>query len=919
MDEYTQLRTLLLSDDEQRLDAIEHRLNNTQQRSDEIAQILPDALRSPKYQSEISTALHTPTTKCMQNAFKETPAKYAKALMPAIEPALKTTIANALRSIRQFSQTTSQQLQVLETDVQKHESRLNHVDSLQKTVLALQQSNRQLSEQVNIIDSSVSDYVAKNDATSQQLNTQLAKRFKRLEIRLDDAERRSMEVAQILPNAIRQANNEKNSEQLVDSLQHPVEFCIKQSVEKDTQVFADALFPIMGPAIRRSINESLKNLIQSLNQRVESTLSPRNVKWWLEAKVKRQSFAEIVLERTLQYRVEQVFLIHKHTGLLMQHVMQEDTSIGDGDAISAMLTAIQDFIQDSFSSTRTEELNSVEIGEYHVWLERGPHAVLACVIRGAAPYSFREIMRVLQESLHAQYGRLLENFEGDTSPPAFNDIEQLLQKALASQVKPEVEARKNKLLSPINVLILLIVLGGLGSLAYHYYQFEKQKEAYLAELTATAGIHIMTVEEESKKIIIHGLRDPLALNPDDLAKEYQLDVTGFWVNHQDDSPQFIDQRIKITLSPPEAVTFNWDKNTLFVQGSAPASWVDKAEHILPLLAGSHTVDLTQLKRDEPLSQALKDFLNSLRDTPGIVVASYWVKDKQLFITGLRDELAEDPNQIMQQKGLSNISMQWRAYEDLSPEFVKKRIAYQLAPPKTVETYFNKGKLQLSGYASSSWLSKMQQRVHSIAGVKAVDTNQLISTDMHLLNYAKQSLKPSQAVTLSVKQRKLSLSGHIITPEYQRLLKESKKLTGFANIDTTALHNADIAAYKQLVTKINTQELLFTQWTTFSVSAEDPKRQNIVNNIKQLIAISKRLKQPELIVYITGHTDGVDKRERNLQLSQARAQVTLDWLKQQGINVRYLNIAKKEDILFGEKEANFNQRKVSFHVKNSTKK
>ncbi len=919
MDEYSQLRTLLLSDDEQRLDAIEHRLNNTQQRSDEIAQILPNALRSSKYQSEISTALHTSTTECMQNAFKETPAKYAKALMPAIEPALKTTIANALRSIRQFSQNTSQQLQALETDVQKHESRLNHVDSLQKTVLALQQSNRQLSEQVNIIDSSVSDFVTKNESTSQQLNTQLAKRFKRLEVRLDDAERRSVEVAQILPNAIRQANNEKNSEQLVNSLQHPVEFCIKQSVEKDTQVFADALFPIMGPAIRRSINESLKNLIQSLNQRVESTLSPRNVKWWLEAKVKRRSFAEIVLERTLQYRVEQVFLIHKHTGLLMQHVMQEDTSIGDGLAISAMLTAIQDFIQDSFSTTRTEQLNSVEIGEYHVWLERGPHAVLACVIRGAAPYSFREVMRVLQESLHAHYGRILEHFEGDTSDPAFNDIEQLLQKALASQVKPEVEARKKKLLSPINVLILLVIAGGLGSLAYHYYQFGQRKSAYLAELTAASGIHIMTVEEDNKKIIIHGLRDPLALDPVVLAKEYQLDVAGVWVNHQDDSPEFINQRIKTTLSPPNTVKFNWDNNTLFVQGSAPTAWVDKAEHILPLLAGSHTVDLTQLKRDEPLSQALKDFLSTLRDTPGIVVASYWMKDKQLFITGLRDELADDPNQIMQQKGLKDISMQWRAYEDLSPEFVKKRIAYQLNPPKTVNTVFETGKLQLSGYAPSAWLSKTQQRVHSIAGVKEVDTHQLISTDKHLLHYATKILKPSKAANLTVKQKKLYLEGHVITPEYQRLLSDTKKLTGFSKIDHTALHNADISSYEQLVTVINTYQLLFRQWTTFSTSEKDPKRQKLVNDIKQLIILSKRLKKPALIIHITGHTDGLDNRDRNLQLSQARAQVTLEWLKQQGIHTRYLSVAKKEDILFGEKEANFNQRKVSFYVKNSTKK
>ena len=56
---------------------------------------------------------------------------------------------------------------------------------------------------------------------------------------------------------------------------------------------------------------------------------PRSLKWRFEAWRTGRPFAEIVLLKTLVYRVDQVFLIHKETGLLLQHVVADEVRAKD--------------------------------------------------------------------------------------------------------------------------------------------------------------------------------------------------------------------------------------------------------------------------------------------------------------------------------------------------------------------------------------------------------------------------------------------------------------------------------------------------------------------------------------------------------------------------------------------------------------
>jgi OOP family OmpA-OmpF porin len=168
----------------------------------------------------------------------------------------------------------------------------------------------------------------------------------RLQQRLDDPEIHAEDVSRVLPEAL--LLRSAKDDDLTRALQPTVEKAIVTSVRRDPQTLVDALFPVMGPAIRKAIASALASMVESFSQTLEHSLSIRGIKWRLEAWRTGKPLAEVILLRTLVYRVEQVFLIHRESGLLLQHVSASARGVQDADMVSGMLTAIRDFVHDSF-------------------------------------------------------------------------------------------------------------------------------------------------------------------------------------------------------------------------------------------------------------------------------------------------------------------------------------------------------------------------------------------------------------------------------------------------------------------------------------------------------------------------------------------------------------------------------------------
>src|SRR5215831_19869656 len=278
--------------------------------------------------------------------------------------------------------------------------------------------------------------------------------------RVDDPTSRTEDVGSVVAEAIQLRRKQGGDEALSSALTPTIEIALRESVRKDPGTLANALFPVMGPAIRRSILETLRSFLESFNQVLDQSLSVKGLKWRIEALRTGRSFTEVALLHSLIFRVEQVFLIHKKTGLSLGHAVAPSVAMQDPSLVSGMLSAIQDFVRDSFHSGPGEGIERLNVGDLDVWVEAGPYAILACVIRGIAPRALRDTMAEALENIHREYSVPLDRFTGDTAP--FSAVNQELSRCLEYKYKEGANRKGYGYAWAAAGLLLLLVGGFLG-------------------------------------------------------------------------------------------------------------------------------------------------------------------------------------------------------------------------------------------------------------------------------------------------------------------------------------------------------------------------------------------------------------------------------------------------------------------------
>ena len=406
-------------------------------------------------------------------------------------------------------------------------------------------------------------------------------RLQRFYEKIDNPQVDAEDISNMLPKAVMLRT--MKDEQLGEAMVPTVEQAINSSVQKDINVLSQAIFPIIGPATRKAIATALDEMLQSFNQALDHSVSPQSLKWRIEAKQTGKSFAEVVLLRTLIYRVEQVFLIHKDSGLMLQHVVVEQVASQDPSLISAMLTAIQDFVRDSFNVRKHEGLHSLEFGELTIWIEEGPGAVLASIIRGNAPEELRFLFKNAIETIHLNLGKEIYSFSGDTE--VFDPVKPYLQDCLASHYQTPKKEKKYTY-----AWILLGVLAiALGTWGYFTIRDNNSWNSYIKILEAEPGISVTKAYKKGGKYFIAGIRDPLATEPKQLLKDTNINPENIeyqWKSAFFTEPKIIERRISRILDKPETVKLEIGDNgtTLHAKGSAPQKWILAAREKAKLLS-----------------------------------------------------------------------------------------------------------------------------------------------------------------------------------------------------------------------------------------------------------------------------------------------------------------------------------------------
>lgn len=419
-------------------------------------------------------------------------------------------------------------------------------------------------------------------------------RLAALATRLDDPALRAAETASVLPEAVRLSV--AGGPGLSATIAPVVEEAIHASVRRDPARLVDAIFPVIGPAIRRAIAATLREMVQSLNDLLESSVSWRGLMWRLEARRTGKPFAEVALLHTLVYQVEQVFLVHAETGLLLQHVEAASARSADPRVVSGMLTAIQDFVNESFNARgHAGTLDTMSVGDLTVWIEPGPRAYLAAVVRGHAPASLRPSLQDALARVHATHARQLDRFQGDAAP--FAACRPLLEPCLQSKAVD----RRARGASLRFAVVLTVVVAAFGYWAFQAWRASRQWNGYLEQLRAEPGIVVLAADRGWGRPAVSGLRDPLAADPAVLqaAAGYGAgEITSRWEPYQAADPPFVLARAATLLTPPATAVLTFAGGALTLSGTAPRAWIAGRLPLAPFVPGVTAVHSDGLRSQE---------------------------------------------------------------------------------------------------------------------------------------------------------------------------------------------------------------------------------------------------------------------------------------------------------------------------------
>ena len=401
-----------------------------------------------------------------------------------------------------------------------------------------------------------------------------------IKVKIDDLPLFVDRLSEALPEAITKRGNDR----LLVRAFTPV---VQNSLEAaDPDELARQFLPTIRRIIRMIVEETVEKAVTQLNYSLEHSL---NIGWRLEALKSGIPFSEVVLAHTLNYRVEQVLLIHRESGLLLNQVNHEEGDSEDGDLISSMLSAIQSFIQDSFKVGNQSQLENVRMGNFELFIEQESDVVIAAAVRGVPTADLDHVLEDATNYLQLVYDKELKAFDGDTT--VFEDTEDTLRACLKSDFQKPSKNLNPIVIAGLAALGLFIVIS-LGLNSYRGQQWQ----SYINTLNSEAGIMVTQENRRGGRYEISGLRDSYAKDPSELLKLHNINpkkVTATWEGYTATDPILLEQRLKATLNVPATALLSVDNNrNVIFKGYACENWSTLALALTKMLPGVNQVDIS---------------------------------------------------------------------------------------------------------------------------------------------------------------------------------------------------------------------------------------------------------------------------------------------------------------------------------------
>ncbi|MGH8026754.1 MAG: hypothetical protein ACREO0_08500 [Pseudoxanthomonas sp.] len=535
------------------------------------------------------------------------------------------------------------------------------------------------------------------DRLRQLLLEQERGRMDALQDSVRKATARFERVPDLLAEDIESSMREGKRSRLANVLSEATADSLEIAVRRRPQAVVQAVYPVIGPAIRRSLSDALRQMADDLDRALSDTFSPRALLWRWEAWRSGTPYAQVMLRHTTRYQVEHLFLIAPQSGLLLGHLTASGLPALDADAVAGMFTAIQQFVRDSVTVDEDGAgIGSATVGGYRLAVSEGPGARLVAFVRGVPSSDFGTRLDELNEELHARYGAQLGETESAGVAGAGLLEQPQLDELNSRWATREGNAHPHRRTYAWTLLALaalaLLVYAALG------WRWSSQVEAIGRHLSATPGLMVSKLDSSDRgRLRIEGLMDPLASDPRAWLTQHYPGVevemrTRPFVSLE---PQLVQRRVAQTLRLPEAAVKAPDANGMIrLTGSVPFPDWYRARATPLSTPGVIGIDYEGLSYPhKPQIDAAIASLQSLKIpflsgtvTPDAgwekALAEMGQKLQALERTGAASSIAfhmqtagltDEPGTLDQNRGLRQQRAEWLA----------SRLAAQLHPPSTI--------------------------------------------------------------------------------------------------------------------------------------------------------------------------------------------------------------------------------------------
>ena len=271
---------------------------------------------------------------------------------------------------------------------------------------------------------------------------------------------------------------------------------------KDTMI--DALYPIMGGMISKYVTQAIREMIESINQKIENGLSFESYKRKAKAKIAGVSESEILIKESSEATISSLFLIQKESSLLIAEAHLKNQEIDNAHMVASMASAIKDFVNDWAKNTESDdEVQILSYGNATLYIESAGTVFIVAFLDAEPPYEQRKEINTFFASILQEYAVFFQKFDGDDSTDEVSTLSKKIETYLNKH------SQKNKILKETtpkrNSSKYVFIFLGLLLLGYGAYLLNTRYTTYKLErmVYTHIGEHI-SIDKQKDMLILEG-------------------------------------------------------------------------------------------------------------------------------------------------------------------------------------------------------------------------------------------------------------------------------------------------------------------------------------------------------------------------------------------------------------------------------